>query len=69
VLSDGLSAVEAACLERCARASTRQTSSSTSWPANASPPPRSPSSRPMRSGFDTSRRPIALATIPWGEPC
>ena len=45
--------------KRCTRASTRQTSSSTCWPANTSPPTRSPSSRPMRSGFDTSRRPMA----------
>ena len=62
VLTDGLAAVEAAAPRRCAAASTRATSSSTSWPAGASRLPRSPSSPLMRCGCAMNRRPIAPAT-------
>ena len=43
VLTDGLAAVEAACQEALATASTRRTSSSTSWRGTAIPARRSPS--------------------------
>ena len=63
VLSDGLPAVEAACAEALREASARPTSSSTSWPDGANPPPPvTIMTRRKPCGCALSRWPTAPAT-------